>query len=180
MEIYKIYFQRLSYDGENYTKGEFLDPQVEWGLYCRGISLAPMREMKDYTSQDWPGMDGQDVYVPGEISGSAKPRRKSFDMEISFIWEGPDSDWERVRGAVIDYMSGGRLCYYDEYCQTGRKDMVMKNFDHEILHRNSTEGVTIMCLKISYTVYDPVTDVLCETETGDDDVVTITGLTWND
>ena len=60
MDVFKIYFQRLSYNGQDYTKGRFLDPQQEMGLYCRSITISPMQDMKDIVTLDWPGEDGVD------------------------------------------------------------------------------------------------------------------------
>lgn len=174
MDVYNIYFQRFSYDGSSYTAGTFFNPQTENNVYCRSISMSPMQEMKELATLDWPGMDGTDVYVPGEITGNGRPRRKSYDIEISFIWEGSDELWRSVMGTMITYMRGGRLAYYDEYSKIGRKDLTMKRYETESLFRNDTDSTSIMCMKFTFAVNDPVTDVSCVTNSQG----TVIRLTW--
>lgn len=174
MDVFKIYFQRLSYNGQDYTKGRFLDPQQEMGLYCRSITLSPMQDMKDNATLDWPGEDGVDVYVPGEIIGNAVPRMKSYDLNISFVWEGNDSDWKQTLDAFISFLKGGRLCYYDEFVKNGRKDVVLKRFEHDALYRNSMDGITIFSVSASFLVGDPKTNVLPTVNQQGQ----ITGLEW--
>ncbi len=174
MEVFNIYFQQLEYDGADYVRGRFLNPQSELGVYCRSILLSPFQDMKELATLDWPGEDGLDVYIPGEIQGSGKPRRKAYDMEVSLLWEGDDSEWSAVRKELTDFMSKGRMCFYDEMVGVGRKDLTLKKFDTDILYRNSTDGITIFGAKLVLTVHDPKTDVVCEKD-GTNKVI---GLRW--
>ena len=99
---------------------------------------------------------------------------KSYDLNISFVWEGNDSDWKQTLDAFISFLKGGRLCYYDEFVKNGRKDVVLKRFEHDALYRNSMDGITIFSVSASFLVGDPKTNVLPTVNQQGQ----ITGLEW--
>lgn len=55
--------------------------------------------------------------------------------------------------------TGSFLAIYDEYTETGRKDVNVKKITGEDMFRSGGGNPAICSFKVTFTVYDPVTDV---------------------
>ncbi len=154
MEPYKLYFQRIDYDGESYSKGSLKETLSEWGIACSDSQDKPINEMKSLTTLSWPGEDGSDVYVP------ETPRAKEYEIQLSFVYCGEDEFRKQKIQSFIDFLKSGRLAYYDEFTEIGRKDVVYVSYaPDKLIRKSSDENDSISIFKMNFRVHDPTTDI---------------------
>ena len=180
---YRLYIQQMLYDGETYTRLNMFDTWQKFLIVCRAFPFKLLPEAKDYVSRDWKDEDGEDVYVPASV------RFKPYEIDAEFIYVGGDADMRQNIERFIQFIYGknsglsqqgqwahpesGRLCIYDEYTRTGRKDVVVKSVDVDAYLTEDTDPDAVATFKVKFTVYDPVTDVT-PVRTGN----TVTSLTF--
>lgn len=180
---YRLYIQQMLYDGETYTRLNMFDTYSKWLVVCSAFPFKLLPDAKDYVTRDWKDGDGEDVYVPSTV------RNKSYDIDAEFIYVGGDADMRQNIERFIQFIYGknsglsqqgqwthpesGRLCIYDEYTRTGRKDVVVKSVDVDAYLTEDTDPDAVATFKVKFTVYDPVTDVT-PVRTGN----TVTSLTF--
>lgn len=178
MALYKTYIQQLAYNGQEYTKGTVVELLESFGIICMDIPFKMFPERKDLPTRDWPEEDGLDVYVPSVIP------MKSYDLDVKFLCKGSKSN---IRGNITSFIKflygrnsgavGGRLAIYNEYTGKGRKDLVVSKVEDDLLYITDEDPDCVAQLSVTFTVYDPVTDVTLTTAT-ENGVTTVTGLSF--
>lgn len=111
----------------------------------------PDEETKEPATRDWPGLDGEDVYIPSDGL-----RLKAFDVTIDFCYKGPVSLYlEDAQGNVTSYGSaykafeafkdyltghdgmGAHLDIYDPMSQRGYAGVYLKKIGNIKRHQNA-------------------------------------------
>lgn len=182
MMPYRFFVQQLKFNGQTYIKGEVVDTYVSFGAVCKDFSEQQMVEPKAPFTRDWPGEDGLEVYIPQVTS------MKEFDVEAEFIIVGDPSlndeaataDAQDRRKAFIRFLygrnsgaAGGRLAIYDEHSGLGYKDVLVKKVSPDTSERQQGGNEAIYVLKVTFTIYDPVTEVYPSFSNGE-----IAELSW--
>lgn len=188
MTPYPFYIQQISFDGESYTMGTFIDTYRNYDFACKEFGEMIMPEPKPLVTRDWPGEDGLEVYVPSTL------RMKEFDIDAEFILLGDESvvdDYDEdedatsealvLRNSFVQFLYGrrfdgtnARLAIYDKHSELGYKDVVVKKVTPDTSERQYRGNVAIYVLKVTFTVYDPVTSVHPVYNSSG----VATGLTW--
>ena len=178
MKFYNAYIQQLSYDGENYTKGEFRDLLKDFGCGVSSFPFKPFAEAKDAVTRDWVDEHGTDVYIPedGQLL-------KSYELDVEIIFKGSES---AIRTNMMNFLkfiyghnTGGhaRLAIYDEFVGFGRKDIRAKSHDSDLLFIAGENADSVATFKVKFEVNDPVTDVTKVSNTNGECVgLTFTGI----
>ena len=183
MTPYRFIIQQTFYDGETYTKGSVIDTYDDFGVVCKEFAEDIMPEPKPAVTKDWPGEDGLEIYIPKNLPA------KEFDVEAEFLIVGNQSladdaataDAQSRRKNFIKFLYGrnagavgSRLAIYDEHSGNGYKDVVVKKVLSDTSFRQSGGNEAVYLLKVTFTVYDPATDVTPSYTNNN-----LTGLIWN-
>ena len=178
MAFCKTYIQQLSFNGIAYTKGQVVELFNTFGIVCKDIPFKFMPEKKELPTRDWLEEDGLDVYVPPVIP------MKSYDMDVKFLYVGDESNIRSNIKSFIKFLygrntgaTGGRLSIYNEYVGIGRKDVVVSKVQDEIFFVSDEDPDCVAQFSVTFTVYDPVTDVTPTTGTVNGNVV-VTDLSF--
>lgn len=172
MEYKKLYIQQLKYDGVEYTKGLLKETLHDFKIACRSFPFKVYSESKPLAGRDWLDEDGRDVYVPDKVP------MKEYDIDVEFIFNGSD---EQMRANLVSFMKflygrnengSGRLAIYDDFTETGRKDVRVKSVDDDIFEREDGGNEAVFTFKVKFEVNDPVTEV------GPDSLSQVTELVW--
>ena len=168
MSPFRFYIQQLHFDGENYLRGSLFETYADFGAACKEFKDNFMPEAKNLATRDWIGKDGLEVYVPDRL------RLKEFNTEAEFIITGNPTmaDDEATYDAMSRRNSfirmlygrntgavGARLAIYDEHSGLGYKDVVVSKVEPDVSGRQQGGNEAVYVLKVSFTIYDPVTDV---------------------
>ena len=165
MAFKHLYMQQTSFNGLSYTKGTAIDITAQFNVVCRSMPFKVFPETKDVVAENWIGSHGQAVYIP------SYNRTKDYEIEVQFLYVGTHSTMRSHIGNFVKYINGhigvgaadpvgARLAIYDEYTQTGRKDVRVKNVDFGGWYDNADfDTDAIADFKVKFQVYDPVTDV---------------------
>lgn len=160
MKFYNAYIQQLSYDGENYTKGEFRDLLKDFGCGVSSFPFKPYAEAKEAVTREWVDEHGTDVYIPegGQLM-------KAYELDVDVIFKGTES---AIRTNMMNFLkfiyghnTGGsaRLAIYDEFVGFGRKDVIAKSNDPDVLFISGSDADSVATIKVKFQVCDPMTDV---------------------
>ena len=160
MEFYNAYIQQLSYDGENYTKGEFRDLLKEFGCGVSSFPFKPFSEAKDAVTRDWVDEHGTDVYIPkgGQLL-------KSYELDVELIFKGTEDAIRTNINNFLKFIFGNnnygnaRLAIFDEFVGFGRKDVIAKSHDNDLLFIANCLADSVATFKVKFIVNDPITDV---------------------
>ncbi len=160
MATYNTYIQQLSFDGLEYTKGIVVDLLSAFNIVCQEFPFKKNPKPKDLPTRDWAGEDGLDVYIPEKLPV------KHYDIEVTFLYKGTEKAMRTDLNDFIDFLYGrndgavgGRLAIYNEYTGIGRKDIVVAEVENEIFHLTDGDPDAVAKFKITFTVYDPTTEV---------------------
>ena len=166
MVPYPFYIQQTHFDGQSYTKGSVVDTYSEFGCACKEFA-------RD---------DGLEVYVPDVA------RLKEFDVDAEFIIVGDasmsdeagTSDAQRRRRSFLQFLYGrnagavgSRLAIFDAHSNLGYKDVTVKKVSPVESHRQEYGNVALYVFRVTFSVYDPVTEVTPLFNNG-----VITSLDW--
>ncbi len=116
----------------------------------------PDVETKKLKSRDWPGEDGEDVYIPSVLNVAA------YDIEITLIYKGDRCSCKRNYSALRDYLlgrdgGGAALIIYDPYNGFGRQGVyLLKITNPQYFHDNIND---ILEVTLTLRVTDPLTDI---------------------
>lgn len=175
MEPHKFYIQQLSFDGESYTTGNTYDSLTQWGIVCKEFPFTLYPEAKAPVTRDWLGLDGLEVYAP------ATQPLKEYDIDVEFIAKGNDGVADETATiqlaqnirAFLTFLygrntnaTGSLLAIYDEYTMIGRKDVRVKKVSPDAYERQEGANPAVAVFKVTFTVYDPMTDVSVTTSNG--------------
>lgn len=112
----------------------------------------PDEETEDVNTREWPGVDGEDAYIPP--SGL---RLKAYNIEVEFVCAGGINTANTLYEALRDYLAGGMLKVYDPYWKRGRQNVYLKKLsDLEPFRTNIDEGMSV---KATFRVTDPRTKI---------------------
>lgn len=141
----------------------------EWNVVCREIPFMLFPEPKSNTTRDWLGEDGLDVYSP------KVQKLKDYDIDVEFIVKASESTVSddaattAMAQNVRDFIKflygrdtnavGSLLAIYDAYTMIGRKDVKVKSVSPDAYFRRDGGNDGIITFKVSFTVYDPATEV---------------------
>lgn len=160
MSIKKLYIQQTSYDGSAYQKGAVVDIFDTYHVAISDIPYKRLPEIKDPPKRDWKGADGVDVYIPHPIP------IKDYDIEISMLYKGSEDHIKEELDAFVDYLygrnagaKGGRLFLYDEYTQTGWKDVYALSVTSEDYYASDDDPDALCAFNVKFHVSDPATAV---------------------
>ena len=182
MVPYPFYIQQTHFDGQSYTKGSVVDTYSEFGCACKEFAELSFSEAKQPTTRNWPGDDGLEVYVPDVA------RLKEFDVDAEFIIVGDasmsdeagTSDAQRRRRSFLQFLYGrnagavgSRLAIFDAHSNLGYKDVTVKKVSPVESHRQEYGNVALYVFRVTFSVYDPVTEVTPLFNNG-----VITSLDW--
>lgn len=161
MAIYKTYFQQLSFDGLEYSKGVVVDLLATYKIICQEFPFIKNPKPKDLPTRDWAGDDGLDVYVPQSLPV------KHYDIEVTFLYVGNENTIRADLTNFINYLYGrnsgavgSRLAIYNEHTGIGRKDVVVSEINNELFYLTDSDPDAVAKFKVKFTVYDPTTIVL--------------------
>lgn len=180
MATYNTYFQQLSFDGIEYTKGVVVDLLATYKIICQEFPFTRNPKPKDLPTRDWAGDDGLDVYVPTELPA------KHYDVEVVFLYVGTELSIRTDLTNFINYLYGrnngavgSRLAIYNEHTGIGRKDVVVSEVSNEIFYLTDSDPDAVAKFKVKFTVYDPTTEVTpTSTTNSTTGVTTVTDLSF--
>ena len=170
---------QTSYNGSTYTKGTLVDVWTTFNVICADTPFKYYPEAKPLATKDWVGQDGLEVYIPPQT------RLKDYDWEMTFLYVGIRSNMRTNVTNFIKFLQGrhpgvdnaavgSRLAMYEDYTQTGRKDIAFAGVEFDEWWDSPYEdSQSIASFKVKFHLYDPVTNA---TPTTTQNV--ITGLTW--
>lgn len=114
----------------------------------------PDAETADLARREWPGEDGEDVYMPP--SGQ---KMQAYDLDVQLLYKGDIGTAYAKYKALRKYLTGagGFLMLYDPRWSVGRTNVYVKKFgDLKPVRTNIDEGLGA---KVTFRVTDPVTEV---------------------
>lgn len=162
MNYKKLLIQQQTVSGSTYTNvGTVVDTQVAFNVVCQEFPFMYLPEIKDLASRDWFDEDGEDVYMP---TGGLK--FKAYDLDVTFLYVGSQEDMAADLNSFIKFLYGRNqngspwLAVYDEYTQTGRRGIYVKEIDNELIAYDSVNVEVIGQFKVKFRVTDPITDVV--------------------
>lgn len=120
----------------------------------------PDAETADVSVREWPGEDGEDVYIP--VGGQ---KLKAYDVAADFCYKGELGTAYAKYKAFRDYLfgAGGFLKIYDPVWKIGRQNVYAKKVgDLEPFKTNVDEGIAF---SVTFRVTDPITEVTAGTNT---------------
>lgn len=165
MATHRLFLQQTDFNGLAYTKGTAVDSLSEFGVVCSEFPFKLLSESKDVVTKNFIGSHGLDVYIP------KKNRIKDYDLDVQFLYCGTHAtmrnDIERFlkflnghSGGADEEATGSRLVIYDQYTQTGRKDVrCMSSEFGTWWDQPDYDTDAIADFKVRFHVYDPVTNV---------------------
>lgn len=160
MSVKRLYIQQSSFDGITYKKGIIVDTFATYHVAIRDIPYRHLPEIKELPKRDWKGSDGVDVYIPHPIP------IKDYDMEISMLYMGDEDNIKNDLHSFIDFLygrnvdaTGGRLFVYDEYTQTGRKDVYVESVLSDEYYVDENDPDALCLFKIKFHISDPTTEI---------------------
>ena len=145
-----LLFMKMKDDSE--VKDSFSD----FGIVCTSIPFMPYGELKELPKRDWPGEDGEDIYIPDKIPLSA------YDMEIGMCYKGDLSTcYDKIK-SFVDYLTGkdgkgSNLKVYSPYTGIGRQNVYLKGISEFDFYRSNIDESLTFMLKLR--VSDPSTDI---------------------
>lgn len=161
MNYKKLLIQRQSYNGTSYTNvGSIVDTYAAYGVVCQEFPFKYLPERKEPASRDWNDEDGEDVYIP-----SNGLRYKAYDMEVKFLYVGSQMNMANDLKNFIEFICGKDLnqpillAVYDEYTQTGRRGLYVKEIDNDLVAYDNVNLEVIATFKVKFHVTDPVTRI---------------------
>lgn len=91
---------------------------------------------------------------------------KGYELEVNMLYKGSEDHIKDDLRAFVDYLygrnaeaTGGRLFIYDEYTQTGRKDVYVKSISSSDYYVEENDTDAICAFSVKFYVSDPVTNV---------------------
>lgn len=157
----KFYIQQQTFDGTTYSNvGSRIDTYATFGVVCQECPFKFLPESKDLPKRDWHDEHGDDVFVPADGL-----RMKAYDMEVEFLYVGNVADIATQVKAFISFIYGRNtggsplLEIYDEYTQTGRRNVVVQSVPNELYFYDDVEIDAIAQFKVKFKVNDPVYEV---------------------
>lgn len=165
MAYKRLLIQQTTYDGSNYTNvGSVVDTLVTYRVACSEFPFMRLPESKEPASRDWYDENGEDVYIANNGL-----KFKAYDLEAEFIYVGSVSQIKTDLALFINFIYGRneggspRLKIYDEYTQTGRRDVYVKSVSNDLYWNSDSDADKIATFKVTFRVNDPVTDVTLTT-----------------
>lgn len=159
MKYKKLLIQRQSYNGTSYTNvGSVVDTFTAYGVVCQEFPFKYLPESKELATREWHDEDGEDTYMPSDGL-----KYKAYDMEVKFLYVGSQANMATDIKNFIEFICGKdvnqpiMLAVYDEYTQTGRRGLYVKNVDNELLAYDDANAEVIAAFKVKFRVTDPVT-----------------------
>lgn len=137
------------------STGSVKSSLASFGFAVLDIPWPPFKA-KELATRDWPGEDGEDVYIPARIPAAA------YDIEIEMVYKGSRETAYTKYCALRNYLSGAdgsgaELMVYDPYKRIGRKGVFLKAMDDGEFMRSNVDE--ILSIPVTFRVSDPVTDI---------------------
>lgn len=138
------------------------DSIAKWGIGCCEFPFVLDGGSKDLATRDWPGEDGEDVFIPEEL------KLKPYDIEVKMTYVGPLAKSYDNLTAFRDYMTGAdglgaSLCIYNSHTHIGRRGCHWLENSNPVFNVEESEEVLQFTLKIR--VSDPKTRVIAQFST---------------
>lgn len=116
----------------------------------------PATECAEVAVREWPGIDGEDAYIPSQL------RVKPYDLTVTFVYKGVRggtySAYKKFRDWVFGRDgSGAEMSIYDGHYYTGRKGVYVKKIEIDSPKRDNMGDYAK--IKVTMRVTDPVTDI---------------------
>lgn len=126
----------------------------DFGFAVREIEW-PDAETEDVAVRVWPGVDGEDAYIPPQGQ-----KLQAYDLAVQFLYKGDIGSAYAKYKALREYLTGpgGFMRIYDPHWGVGRAKAYVKKFgDLERFRTNIDEG---MAVKVTFRVADPKAEVV--------------------
>lgn len=141
------------------TRYKVYDTMADFGCYVKHVPFDLFPEVKNIHTQTWNDEDGDDEYMP------LKPRYKSYEMDIEFVYKGNYGDANQDILNFIQTIQGKWLKIYDTYSQIGRQMVRYVSMDEKAtLYRrngvNDKGGRDLVVFKLKFKVNDPITNII--------------------
>lgn len=135
------------------------DSMEKWGIGCRDFPFVLDGGSKDLAARDWPGLDGEDVFIPEELP------LKAYDLEVKMVYVGPLSKSYDSIVAFRDYLTGAdglgaSIRIYNSHTRIGRRGCYWLDMSNPVFSKEEDEEVLQFTLKIR--VPDPKTKVVAQ------------------
>lgn len=160
MAIEKVYIQKELSGSPVYDPSLAPAGSRAWGyIFTNSIPFSMFGDLKDLYSNDWHDEHGLEEYAD-ETHGIY---RKSYDMEVKWIYKGDKYSANTHIKGFLDYLSGkdGSGVWFKIYCtwtRIGRRHVRLLKVDPtaEVVRNGNGDIITF---KTTLRVCDPVTDV---------------------
>lgn len=160
MAIEKVYIQKELSGSPVYDPSLAPAGSRTWGyIFTNSIPFSMFGDLKDLYSNDWHDEHGLEEYAD-EVNGIY---RKSYDMEVKWIYKGDKYSANAHIKGFLDYLSGkdGSGVWFKIYCtwtRIGRRRVRLLKVDPtaEVVRNGNGDIITF---KTTLRVCDPVTDV---------------------
>ena len=165
MTPHRLYMLQANYTGLVYQKDNLIDTYAKFRVVCSEFPFKMFPETKEVVSKNWRGLHGGDAYIP------AVNKIKDYDVDVDFLYSGTHANMRTDLENFAKYINGmtgdgvqpalsARLAIYDEYTQTGRKDVRAVNIEFkEYWDIPTFDTESIASFKVRFHIYDPVTPV---------------------
>lgn len=128
----------------------------DFGFAVREIPW-PEVETQEVAVRQWPGMDGEDAYIP-----PAGLKLQAYDVEVQFIYQGEKNTAYAAYKSLRTYLTGANgdgaeLRVFDPYWKRGRQKIHVRKFgEFKPVRTNVDEALG---MKVTLRVTDPKTEV---------------------
>ena len=135
------------------TAGAPVVDSLDYNIWAKSIPFRPMPDLKEPFIRDNPDRNGNEVYYP------PNPVYKAYDMTCEFVYMGSeDSATPMIRLFIRYLVENGMFKFYDEWMKIGRTNVNYKSFGDDGKFTNV--GKNIVVFKMTFTVNDPITDIV--------------------
>ena len=156
MKYYKLYFQKSR------TGSPVVESIAAWGMYCMNIPFGPMPSSKELSKNEWADEDGDDEYIPEQLSIS------SYSMTVKLGFKGDRDSANASLRKMLGYLTGAdgsgvEMKYYCDYTKEGRSGVrfVKINDDAELVRDDDGD---ILVVSIVLKVNAPMSDITYTTD----------------
>lgn len=166
MEFEKLYFQKMDTIASDKSVVTYPIKETikDFFLYCVSTPFKICGKAKDIPVTDFKDEDGKVAFHPAVL------KMDSYEMDVEFGYKGEKKTANQYINNFIKYLTGRdgtgtALSMYNTYTLIGRQDVMFKELHDDATLVRDGDG-DILIFKITFTVNDPVTDVLPAYENG--------------
>lgn len=141
-----------------YSQGMSYEPAFdtleEFGLYVKHTPFSFRPKVKNIISQTWLDEEGDDVYIPENITHEA------YNLEVEFVYCGSNGDANEKILNFLDKIEGKWLQIYDSYTRQGRQAVYVESYSDE--PKFFRRKVDVIVFRVNFRVNDPNTNIVLQ------------------